>query len=48
MRVRFLLDENLSRDLLEAILHHDRAIDVLKIGDAGAPPLATTDPDILL
>jgi len=48
MRVPFLLDENLSRDMLDAILHHDRSIDVLKVGGPGAPPLGTPDPDILL
>ena len=48
MKVRFLLDENLSLDLLHAILLQDRSIDVLRIGDTAAPPRGTLDPDILL
>lgn len=48
MKVRFLLDENRSPVVTRALLRHDPAIDVLRIGDAGAPPLGPPDPDILL
>lgn len=47
MRVRFLLDENLSPRLKAAIWRLDSEIDVLRVGDRGAPPLATDDPVIL-
>jgi hypothetical protein len=47
MKPRFLLDENLPPHLKTALLHHDESIDVLRVGDSGAPPLATPDPLIL-
>jgi predicted nuclease of predicted toxin-antitoxin system len=47
MRVRFLLDENLSPRLKTALWRLDRNIDVLRVGDEGAPPFGTADPDIL-
>lgn len=47
MKVRFLLDENLSPRFKNALLRHNPAIDVLRVGDAGTPPLGTLDPDIL-
>ncbi len=47
MKLRFLLDENLSPRLKAALLRLDREIDVLRVGDEGAPPLQTLDPDIL-
>ena len=48
MRVRFLLDENLPPYLKSALVRHDAPIDVLRVGEEGAPPLATPDPEILL
>ncbi len=48
MKVRFLLDEHLSPRLKAALVRSDTAIDVIRVGDAGAPPLGTPDPDILL
>lgn len=47
MRVRFLLDENLSPRLPPAIERYSRDIGVLRVGDDHAPPLGTLDPDIL-
>ena len=47
MRVRFLLDENLTPRLKAALWRYNAAIDVLRVGDEGAPPLGTLDPDIL-
>jgi predicted nuclease of predicted toxin-antitoxin system len=47
MKMRFLLDEHLSMRLAAAIQHRNPLIDVLRIGDSGAPPLATLDPAIL-
>jgi hypothetical protein len=52
MPLRFVLDENLRGPLWNAIQRHNlRGIDVLdvvRVGDAGAPPLESTDPEILL
>jgi hypothetical protein len=47
MSLRLLLDENLPPALRDAILRLDGGIDVVRVGDAGAPPLGTSDPDIL-
>lgn len=47
MKVRFLLDENLSPRLKVALHRLDETIDVLRVGDDGAPALQTADPDIL-
>jgi len=47
VRVRFLLDENLNPDLQTALLRLDPTIDILRVGDSGAPPLETLDPEIL-
>jgi hypothetical protein len=37
MKIRFLLDENLNPRIKVGLLHHDPAIDVLRVGDLGAP-----------
>ncbi|MFQ5592841.1 MAG: hypothetical protein ACE5HA_01695 [Anaerolineae bacterium] len=47
MKVRFLLDENQPPRLKTALLRLDPAIDVLRVGELGAPPLGTLDPDLL-
>jgi hypothetical protein len=47
MKVRFLLDENLSPRLLPALRRYDATLDILRVGDEGAPPLGTSDSDIL-
>lgn len=47
MKVRFLLDENLSYRLKIALLHLDPTIDILRVGDPGTPPLGTLDPEVL-
>jgi len=47
MKVRFLLDENLSPRIKIALLRYNPAIDVLRIGDPNAPALGTPDPDVL-
>ncbi|MBI2940550.1 MAG: DUF5615 family PIN-like protein [Chloroflexi bacterium] len=43
----FLLDENLSPRLRTAVLRRAPVADILRVGDQGAPPRATRDPDIL-
>ncbi len=47
MRVRLLLDENLSPRLQIALRRLDPAIDVLRVGDKDAPAFGTPDPDVL-
>lgn len=47
MKIRFLLDENLPRQIKVAVLRGNPAIDILSVGDPEAPPLGTLDPEIL-
>jgi len=47
MKVRFLLDEHLSPRLKTALLRLAPAVDVLRVGDPGAPTLGTPDPELL-
>ena len=47
MKVPFLLDENLPPKLKSAVLHLQPEIDILRVGDANAPPLGTLDPEII-
>lgn len=47
MKVRFLLDENLSPRLKLALVRLDPNIDVLRVGELDAPALGTLDPDVL-
>lgn len=48
MKVRFLLDENLSPRLKLALHRMEPLIDVLCVGDPGAPGFGTLDPEILI
>jgi hypothetical protein len=48
MKVRFLIDEDLSPDYARELQRYNSAIDVLRVGNPGAPALSTLDPDILL
>ncbi len=52
MPLRFLLDENLRGAMWDALQHHNARgwypVDVLRVGDPPAPPLQTSDPDLLL
>jgi predicted nuclease of predicted toxin-antitoxin system len=47
MKVKFLLDENLSPRLKIAVQRLEPAIDILRVGDPGAPLLGTLDPEVL-
>mgnify|MGYP005843156657 CR=1 FL=1 len=47
MTIRLLLDENLFPRLKSALLLRFPDMDVLRVGDVGAPPYSTSDPDIL-
>jgi hypothetical protein len=48
MRPRFLFDEHLSHAIGEQLRRLQPDIEVLYIGDFGAPPKSTPDPDILI
>ncbi len=48
MKVRFLLDENLSPRLKLAVFRLNPELDILRVGDSGAPALGTLDPKILI
>jgi hypothetical protein len=47
VKVRFLLDENLSPRLKVALLRMNPVIDVVRVGELEAPSLGTLDPEIL-
>ena len=47
MRIRFLLDENLSPDLKISLLNLNHNLDILRVGEPDAPPLGTLDSEIL-
>ena len=47
MKPRFLLDEHVNRAIQRQPSRLDARIEVLAIGDSGAPPAGTSDPDIL-
>ncbi len=48
MKIKYLLDENLSPRLKIAVLRLNLDIDILRIGDPKTPPLGTLDPDVLI
>ena len=44
---RFLIDENISPEYRTQLLRHEPSLTVLAVGDEGAPPKSTPDPEIL-
>lgn len=44
---RFLLDENINRALQRQLRRLDAHLEVLAVGDPGAPNVGTADPEIL-
>ena len=48
MKIKFLLDENLSPRLKIAVLRLNPDIDILRIGDENTPKLGTLDSDVLI
>ena len=46
--IRYLLDENVDPLFRTELLRHEPTLVVWRIGDPGAPPTGTLDPDILL
>lgn len=47
MKIRYLLDENVTPRVSVGLRRIAPSMDVLRVGDPGAPPLETKDPDIL-
>ena len=47
MKPRFLLDEHVNRAIQRQLRRLDARIEVLAIGDPGAPLAGTSDPDVL-
>lgn len=47
MKPRFLLDENVELAVQRQLRRRDNRIEILAVGDWGAPPLRSTDPAIL-
>ena len=45
---RYLIDENISPQYRTQLLYHEPSLTVLMIGDEGAPPKSTPDPEILV
>ena len=44
---RYLIDENISPEYRTQLLNHEPSLKVLAVGDEGAPPKSTPDPEIL-
>ncbi len=47
MRIKFLLDENVPARIQSGLLRYSTDIDVIRVGQSGAPERWTSDPDIL-
>ena len=45
---RYLIDENISPEYRTQLLNHEPSLTVLAVGDKGAPPKSTPDPEILV
>jgi hypothetical protein len=48
VKVKFLLDENLTPRLKMAVLRLNPAIDILRIGDLGTLSFGSLDPEVLI
>lgn len=48
VRPKFLLDENLDPAIVRGVRRRDPTIDILHVGEAGAPLASTPDPEILV
>ena len=48
MILRYLVDENLGNTLVAALRERDPDLEIWRVGDPGAPPLGTLDPEILV
>ena len=47
-QVRFLFDECTANVLIDGLQRREPAIDAIRVGQPGAPPRGTKDPDLLL
>jgi len=47
-QVRFLFDEDTANALIEGLLRREPAVDAVRVGQPGAPPRGTKDPELLL
>ena|SRR5712692_5383144 len=47
-KARFLCDECIPSGLVQALHQLESTVDLLQVGDQGAPPKGTKDPDLLL
>lgn len=47
-RPRFLIDEDTPPYLADALLQKESAVDIIRVGDPGAPASGTRDPDLLI
>jgi hypothetical protein len=47
VRPKFLLDENLDPAIAHGVRRRDPSVEILRVGDAGAPSVGTPDPEIL-
>ena len=45
---RFLLDENLSPEIVLGVRRRDGSVDIVHVGESGAPGRGTLDPEVLL
>ncbi|RKU33347.1 hypothetical protein C6499_01470 [Candidatus Poribacteria bacterium] len=45
---RYLIDENISPEYRTQLRNHESSLKVLAVGDEGAPPKSTSDPEILV
>jgi hypothetical protein len=46
--VKFLGDEHIRHSLADAVWHREPVMEFLFVGQAGAPPLSTPDPELLV
>jgi Domain of unknown function (DUF5615) len=47
-KLRFLVDQDTPPSLAAALRQVAQGIDIMQVGDAGAPPLGTLDPALLI
>jgi len=47
-QVRFLFDEDTANAFIDGLLRREPALDALRVGQPGAPPRGTKDPQLLL
>ena len=45
--IKFLIDEDLTRRIQVAVWHRNAGIDIVRVGDAGAPTYGASDADVL-